>query len=115
MESINLSKFKYVSSCDSKVARLGQGVDIMFSQGSGTSTERVKITIVLHYYTHPYSGVKMTVCVASYENQRTYGEQFGESSDFLNFAICVYPRDKITDMRKKSGPYEICGADWHSG
>ena len=43
----------------------------------------------------------MTVCVARYQNQRTYGEKIGESSDFLNFAICVYPRDKITDMRKK--------------
>ena len=89
MESTNLSKSNYVSSYDSKVARLGQGVDIKFSQGSGTSTERVKIAIVLH--------------------------EFGESSDFLNFAICVYPRTKITDMRKKSGPYEICGADWRSG
>ena len=26
------------------MARLGQGVDIKFSKGSGTSTERVKIT-----------------------------------------------------------------------
>ena len=41
MESTNLSKSNYVSSYDSKVARLGQGVDIKFSQGSGTSTERV--------------------------------------------------------------------------
>ena len=48
MESTNLSKSNYFSSYDSKVARLGQGVDIKFSQGSGTSTERVKITIVLH-------------------------------------------------------------------
>ena len=49
MESTNLSKSSnYVSSYDSKVARLGQGVDIKFSQGSGKSTERVKITIVLH-------------------------------------------------------------------
>ena len=46
MESTNLSKSNYVSSYDSKVARLGQGVDIKFSQGSGTSTERVKITII---------------------------------------------------------------------
>ena len=45
MESTNLSKSNYVSSYDSKVVRLGQGVDIKFSQGSGTSTERVKITI----------------------------------------------------------------------
>ena len=45
MESTNLSKSNYVSSYDSKVMRLGQGVDIKFSQGSGTSTERVKITI----------------------------------------------------------------------
>ena len=48
MESTNSN---YVSSYDSKVARLGQGVDIKFSQGSGTFTERVKITIVLHYIT----------------------------------------------------------------
>ena len=48
MESTNLSKSNYVSSYDSKVACLGQGVDIKFSQGSGTSTERVKITVVLH-------------------------------------------------------------------
>ena len=48
MESTNLSKSEYVSSYDSKVARLGQGVDNNFSQGSGTSTKRVKITIVLH-------------------------------------------------------------------
>ena len=46
MESTNLSKSNYVSSYDSKVARLGQGVYIKFSQGSGT--ERVKLTIVLH-------------------------------------------------------------------
>ena len=52
----------------------------------------------------------MRVCVARYKNQRTYGEKIGESSDFLNFAICVYPRDEITDMQKKSGPYELCGA-----
>ena len=50
MESTYLSKSNYVSSYDSKVARLGQGVDIKFSQGSGTSTERVKITIVLHKF-----------------------------------------------------------------
>ena len=35
-------------------------------------------------------------------------KNFGESSDFLHFAICVSPRDKRTDMRdKKSGPYKI--------
>ena len=48
MDSTNLSKSNYVSSYDSKVARLGKGVDIKFSQGSGTSTECVNITIVLH-------------------------------------------------------------------
>ena len=48
MESTNLSKSNYVSSYESKVVRLGQGVDIKFSQGSGTSTERGKIAIVLH-------------------------------------------------------------------
>ena len=48
MESTNLSKSNHVSSYDSKVARLGQGDDIKFSQGSGMSSERVKITIVLH-------------------------------------------------------------------
>ena len=47
MESTNLSTSKYVSSYDSNVARLGQGIDIKFSQGSGSSTECVKITIVL--------------------------------------------------------------------
>ena len=65
MESTNLSKSNYVSSYDSKVARLGQGVDIKFSQGSGTSTERVKITI-FNSNTHPCLGVKMTICVARY-------------------------------------------------
>ena len=48
MESTYLSKSNYVSSYDSNVERLGHGVDIKFSQGSGTSNERVKITIVLH-------------------------------------------------------------------
>ena len=48
MESTYLSKSNYVSSYESKVADLGQGVEIKFSQGSGTSTERVKITIVVH-------------------------------------------------------------------
>ena len=48
MELTNLSQSNYVSSYDSKVARLGQGVAIKFLQGSGTSTKRVKITIVLH-------------------------------------------------------------------
>ena len=48
MESTNLSNSNYVSSYYSKVARLGQEVDIKFSRGSGTSTERVKITIVFH-------------------------------------------------------------------
>ena len=51
----------------------------------------------------------MTVCVARYQNQRTYGEKFGESSDFLNFAICVYPRDKITDMRKNQDHMKFVG------
>ena len=46
MESTNLSKSNYISSYDSRVARLGQRVDIKISQGSVTSTERVKITIV---------------------------------------------------------------------
>ena len=42
MESTNLSKSNYVSSYDSKLVRLGQGVGIKFSQGSGTSNERVE-------------------------------------------------------------------------
>ena len=63
MESTNLSKSNYVSSYDSKVARLGQGVDIKFSQGSCMSTERVKITIV-YTNTRPCSGVKMNLCCA---------------------------------------------------
>ena len=64
MESINLSKSNYVSSYDSKVARLGQGVDIKFSQGSGTSTERVKITIVLHKHSSLFSGQNDSLCCA---------------------------------------------------
>ena len=51
----------------------------------------------------------MTVCVARYKNQRTYSEKIGESSDFLNFAICVYPRDEITDLQKNQDHMNFVG------
>ena len=62
MELTNLSQSNYVSSYDSKVAHLGQGVDIKFSQGSGTSTKRVKITIVLHYHSPVFRGQNDSLC-----------------------------------------------------
>ena len=64
MESTNLSKWNHVWSYDTKVARLGQGVDIKFSQGSGTSTESVKITIVLHLHSPVFRGQNDSLCYA---------------------------------------------------
>ena len=64
MESTNLSKSNYVSSYGSKLPRLGQGVDIKFSQGSGTSTERVKNAIVLHLHLPVFRGQNDSLCCA---------------------------------------------------
>ena len=80
-----------ILSHDSFVVRFGSGVDTQFSHGSGTSTERVKMT---KFYSniHPFSGFKLTVlcCTLSIQiKERTVkmSKMFGESSHLLNFAL----------------------------
>ena len=75
----------------------GPGVDTQFSHGSGTSTERVKITKLYEIHSSVFRVQFDSLCcllsIQIMERTVKTSKIFGESSHFLNFALSVSPRD----------------------
>ena len=87
----------FTLSHESSVMRFGPEVDNQFSHGSGTSTERVKITKLHQYHSSVLRGQVDSLCcsLSIQRNERTVKRSkiFGESSHFLNFTLSATPRD----------------------
>ena len=87
-----------------------------FSHGSGTSTERVKMTNLLQLFSLLFmlqaDSLNRTLSNLTQEHTVKSYTIFGESSHFLNVGLCVSPQYDMLDMRKNQDHTTFKGASF---